>query len=119
MPLDRLRTLRAVDTPGFALGDAAMEARTLHACRYADTIIWCTPAMQAWKASEEQAWLALSKTLRRRGILAITFMDMLRSPGDAGRLMARLNADAGHLFRKIVPAHRIVAAAIADAPAAA
>jgi hypothetical protein len=70
-------------------------------------------------ANGEQAWLALSGTLHRRGILAVTFMDMLRSPIDAGRLMARLNAAAGHLFRKIVPARRIQAAAIADAPAAA
>jgi hypothetical protein len=39
--------------------------------------------------------------VRARGILAVTFMDALRSPADAGRLMARLNADAGPLFRKI------------------
>jgi GTPase Era involved in 16S rRNA processing len=116
IPLDRLRTLRAIDTPGLALGDEIMEARTLRACRYADTIIWCTPAMQAWKASEEHAWLALPGPQRQRGILAVTFMDQLRSPADAARLMARLDADAGPLFRKIVPAHRIEQALNADLP---
>jgi hypothetical protein len=106
MPLDRLRTLRAVDTPGLDLADDVLAARTLRACRSADAVIWCTPAMQAWKASEQQAWLALPKAVRARGILAVTFMDALRSPGDAARLIARLDADAGPLFRKIVTASR-------------
>ncbi|HWE18746.1 MAG TPA: dynamin family protein [Hyphomicrobiaceae bacterium] len=112
MPLDRLRHLRPIDTPGLGLGDEVLEARTLRACRSADTIVWCTPAMQAWKASEHQAWLALPRAVRRRGILAVTFMDALRSQSDEGRLMARLQAEAGALFRKIVTisAHEVPAA---------
>jgi Dynamin family len=102
MPLDPLRTLRATDTPGFGLGDEADEARTLRACRGADTVIWCTPAMQAWKASELRTWLALPRSVRQRGVLAVTFMDLLPSKGDAGRLLARLAADAGPHFRRIV-----------------
>ncbi len=104
MPLDRLRTLRAVDTPGLGLGDEILEARTLRACRSADVVIWCTPAMQAWKASEQQAWLRLPKAVRRRGILAVTFIDQLRSPADASRLLFRLAADAAPLFRRMVTA---------------
>jgi predicted GTPase len=120
MPLDRLRLLRPIDTPGLGLGDELLEARTLQVCRNADTIVWCTPAMQAWKASERQAWLALPRGLRRRGILAVTFMDALRSQSDAGRLMARLQADAGALFRKIVTvsAHEAPAALRGDLGAA-
>jgi hypothetical protein len=112
MPLDRLRTLRAVDTPGFGLGNEEDEARTLMACRGADTVIWCTPAMQAWKASELRTWLALPRAVRRRGVLAVTFMDALPSQGDAGRLLTRLHMDAGPHFRKIVTfsAHGILAA---------
>src|SRR5262249_32997701 len=102
MPLERLRALRAIDTPGVDHGEAALDARTLRACRSADAVIWCTPAMQAWRATEQQAWLALPKSVRARGILAVTFMDALRSPDDARRLLARLSADAGSLFRKIV-----------------
>jgi hypothetical protein len=102
MPLDRLKTVRATDTPGFGLGDEDGEARTLRACRGADTVIWCTPAMQAWKASELRTWLALPRTVRQRGVLAVTFMDLLPSKGDAGRLLARLGADAGPHFRRIV-----------------
>src|SRR5262245_13265342 len=102
-PLARLKTLRAVDTPGFGLGDDSREACTLMACRGADTVIWCTPAMQAWKASELRAWFGLSRTVRRRGVLAVTFMDQIRSKVDASRLLARLAAEAGPYFRKIVP----------------
>jgi dynamin family protein len=104
MPLDPLRTLRAIDTPGLGLGDESVDARTLRCCRTADLVIWCTPAMQAWKASELRAWLALPKAVRRRGILAVTFMDQLRSPSDAGRLLARLSADAAPLFRRMITA---------------
>jgi 50S ribosome-binding GTPase len=104
MPLDRLRTLRAVDTPGLGLGDETVEARTLRSCRTADVVIWCTPAMQAWKASEQRAWLALPNAVRRRGILAVTFIDQLRCPGDATRLLARLHADAAPLFHRMVTA---------------
>jgi hypothetical protein len=116
MPLDRLHTLRAVDTPGLDLADDVLAARTLRACRSADAVIWCTPAMQAWKASEQQAWLALPEAVRARGILAVTFMDALRSPGDAGRLMARLNADAGPLFRKIAATSREASIALLGDP---
>jgi hypothetical protein len=102
MPLDRLKTLRATDTPGFGLGEEDDEARTLRACRGADTVIWCTPAMQAWKASELRTWLSLPRAVRQRGVLAVTFMDALPSSADAGRLLARLHHDAGPHFRKVV-----------------
>ncbi|MBO0764557.1 MAG: hypothetical protein J2P50_08220, partial [Hyphomicrobiaceae bacterium] len=115
-PLDTLRTLRAVDTPGLDLADDVLAVRTLRACRSADAVIWCTPAMQAWKATEQQAWLALPKAVRARGVLAVTFMDTLRSPGDAGRLMTRLNAEAGPLFRKIVAASREAPIALGAIP---
>jgi hypothetical protein len=116
MPIGRLRALRAVDTPGFGLGDEEDEARTLRACRGADTVIWCTPAMQAWKASELRTWLALPRTIRRRGVLAVTFMDALPSSGDAGRLLTRLHADAGPHFRRIVTfsSHGFLAARAAE-----
>jgi GTPase Era involved in 16S rRNA processing len=102
MPLDRLRTLLAIDTPGLGLCDPVAEERTIRACRGADLIIWCTPAMQAWKASEQQVWMSFPRSVRRRGILAVTFMDALNSPGDAARVMARLQADAGDVFTRII-----------------
>src|SRR5262245_18976597 len=87
MPLDRLRTLRVIDTPGLGLGNQPQEAQALRACRRADRVIWCTPAMQAWKASEQHFWLSLSKAVRQRGSLAVTFMDVLRSESETVQLM--------------------------------
>lgn len=111
MPLERLRTLRVVDTPGLGFGDECGDAQTLQVCRGADTVIWCTPAMQAWKASEQRAWLTVPKRLRERGILAATFTDAIGSETDINRLLARLHAEAGHYFREIVmvSAHGVLA----------
>jgi Dynamin family len=106
VPLQRLKTLRVIDTPGLGLDDDHSDARTLRACRGADTVIWCTPAMQAWKASEERAWLTLPKRLRQRGILAVTFADAIASQ-DAHRLLARLHAEAGPHFREVVLASEL------------
>jgi hypothetical protein len=102
MPLERLRSVRVIDTPGLAWGDDSSDRRTLQLCRNADTVIWCTPALQAWKASEERAWLSLSQRTRHRGILAVTFEDTIDSSADANRLLARLRAEAGPHFGKIV-----------------
>jgi hypothetical protein len=98
LPLERLRALRLIDTPGLGGGDDGGDERVLRICRRADTLVWCTPAMQAWKASEERAWLTLPRGVRARGILAVTFADAIASSADRDRLMARLQAQAGGYF---------------------
>ena len=102
LPLVALKSLQFIDTPGFATGDEIRDQRTFRASTRADVIIWCTPAIQAWKASEQHTWFALSERARRTGILAITFADALASPAEATRLFTRLNAEAGPYFRAIV-----------------
>jgi len=114
VPLEQLKALRVIDTPGLALGDEVSDAQTLRACRGADKVIWCTPAMQAWKASEQRAWLTLPKGLRQRGILAVTFTDAIASQTDVDRVLARLHAEAGALFRGIVRSSAV--AALGPAP---
>jgi GTPase Era involved in 16S rRNA processing len=116
MPLDRLKALRVIDTPGLDLSDDVLKGRTVAACRRADIVIWCTPAMQAWKASEQHSWLSMPRSVRKRGVLAVTFMDMLRSQAEAARLMARLHADAGDLFRRILATSEAVSDPLALAP---
>ena len=111
VPLGCLKQFSVVDTPGLGLADGESDRRSLQACRYADTVIWCTPAMQAWKASEERAWLALPERVRARGFLAVTFADEIASPSDVDRLMERLRAEAGLYFRKVVLADECVALA--------
>jgi GTPase Era involved in 16S rRNA processing len=107
LPLERLRSLRVTDTPGLGAWEDDSDAHTLGICRHADTVIWCTPAMQAWKASEERAWLSLPARVRERGILAVTFEDAIARPAQTERLLARLNAEASPLFRRVVLASRL------------
>jgi hypothetical protein len=109
VPLGPLRSLRLVDTPGLGLGDEDRDARTLRLCQHAHTVIWCTPAMQAWKASEERAWLKLPRRVRDRGILAVTFGDAIASPADANRVLARLQAEAACYFTRVVLASELSA----------
>jgi hypothetical protein len=102
LPMDLLKSCRLLETPGFATGCDGLDRRALEACRRANTAMWCTPAVQAWKASERDAWLALPKRLRGRSILAITYKDAIRSERDHARLSARLRTEAGPYFSKIV-----------------
>ena len=104
LPLEQLRRLSVIDTPGLGFADCESDRRSLLACRNADVVIWCTPALQAWKASEERAWLALSKDVRARGFLAVTFADAVGSPADLDRLMDRLRTEAGAYFQRVVTA---------------
>ncbi len=104
MPLARLESLKVIDTPGLGRSVDGTDYEVLAACRRADAVIWCTPAVQAWKASEERAWLTLPESVRRRGILAVTFLDAVGSAANARRVMARLDAEAGALFRRVVAA---------------
>ena len=111
-PVQRLKQFSVVDTPGLGFADSESDRRSLQACRGADVVIWCTPAMQAWKASEEKAWLALPKTVRARGVLTITFGDEIASQSDLDRLLERLRAEAGPYFRMVVMAQDCAAVAL-------
>lgn len=102
LPLESLRRVSIVDTPAAGLEDAAIDPYIVQACRGADLLVWCTPAMQAWKRSEQLLWVMLPAALRKRGVLAVTFADQVASERDLGRLLTRLRADAGPFFTDIV-----------------
>jgi hypothetical protein len=102
LPNDLLKSTRLIETPGFATGCEDLDQRALGACRRVDAGIWCTTAMQAWKASERDAWVSLSKRMRERSILAITYMDAIPSQTDRERLRARICAEAAAYFGKVV-----------------
>ena len=102
LPIDLLKSSRLVETPGFASGCDGLDRRAFAVCRQASAAIWCTPAMQAWKASERDAWLALHERFRGRSILAVTYKDAIASEKDHARLSARLRAEAAPHFGKVV-----------------
>jgi hypothetical protein len=102
MPIDDLRAIRLIDTPGDAAGHYSPDHQALAACRRAHVVIWCTPAVQAWKASEQDAWLGLVQRLRAKRILAVTYKDLVASDRDLARLGARLRAEAAPYFDDVV-----------------
>jgi GTPase SAR1 family protein len=102
LPSPRLQGLRLIDTPGLGNGDEGMSRRIRSLCRNSHLVLWCTSALQAWKASERDFWLSLPENVRAKGVLVLTFGDMLRSDQDARRVLARLHAEAALHFRRIV-----------------
>jgi hypothetical protein len=76
-------------------GQAAAMAALI---RGADAAIWCTVAHQAWKESERKGWLRCKGRFRDRTLLAVTFADALSAQGQRGRLVQRLESEAGSLF---------------------
>jgi hypothetical protein len=101
-PLDILRHVELLDTPGS--GDAgsprtaADEDVVTRQVGRAHGAVWCTLATQAWKNSEQSQWLALRPRLRRNSLLVVTHGDSLHNDRDRGKVLERLQGEAGELF---------------------
>lgn len=99
LPLDVLKAVEIVDTPGLTT-DPAQVARVRRLCGMAHMAVWCTVASQAWRASEVALWTALSGRLAASSILGVTHADALTS-ADRAKVRHRLEREAGHLFRTV------------------
>ena len=56
-----------------------------------DVAIWTTVATQAWRESELAQWLALPQAIHSRGLLAVTYCDLITGgQRDLKRLQDRL-----------------------------
>lgn len=101
MPIELLRYVELLDTPGFA--DPYHDPqRTLNVIENVDICIWCTLATQAWRLSERQTWLSLPARFHTNGILVATHIDTLSHRGEHQRVRTRLKREAGDLFGDIV-----------------
>ncbi|SMX50135.1 GTPase [Maliponia aquimaris] len=145
LPLDDWRGVRPGDTRMISV---TLEADLLHACELidmpgtsdpnmvpdfwqeylpqVDLVIWCTPANQAWRQSEAALWEQVPPQLWTKSLLLITRWDKLQTERDRARVLARVKAEAGPLFREVLPialtqalAARDDDAALADSGAAA
>lgn len=91
-----------IDTPGTSDPNmpAACWAQMLD---YADAVIWCTNAIQAWRQSEKAVWTDMSDRLRDHAMMVVTHADCLPDERAAMRLMARLHREAGpHFDRQLL-----------------
>lgn len=102
LPLDKLKTFEVIDTPGLSTGQVALDEKSRQAAQAANIAVWCTPATQAWKASERSTWLSLPHRLRESAILAVTLIDNMATASDRARLRDRMMAEAMPYFSRIV-----------------
>lgn len=101
LPLVQLKTFELIDTPGFAEGRHVKDF-CLDACRRSHVAVWCTSALQAWKATEVSTWAAVPQRLRRNSVLVVSHKDVLNAERDEARIRARLEMETKGQFRKIV-----------------
>ena len=99
LPSDRLRELEIMDNPDLSAHPDGF-IRLEHVLQQADLAIWCTLATQAWKQSESSLWSAASQRIKPFSLLVATHADAL-SDDDKGRLLQRLQRDAGAQFGDI------------------
>lgn len=100
LPSPRLRGLDILDVPGLA--DARLGGNDHRRVLLgADVIFWCTTSNQAWRESERLIWMGLPSQIRARGLLVMTRRDLFRNTADEKSVLARLEREAGPLFRGV------------------
>ncbi|WP_102222605.1 P-loop NTPase family protein [Acidimangrovimonas sediminis] len=107
-----LETVEIIDTPGNS--DPNIPAETWQRMvSYADAVIWCTNATQAWRQSEKSVWLEMPEGLRRSATLLITHADRMPDQRAADRVLRRVRREAEPFFSHFLVASLISAADVA------
>lgn len=86
--------MEILDLPGF-VSRADAEAKS-HWLTSADILIWCTPATQAWKASEQAIWTSFNAP-SAFSFLVLTHKDLL-SERQLGEVAGRLSRETRRYF---------------------
>ncbi|PRY91913.1 dynamin family protein [Hasllibacter halocynthiae] len=101
-PAPALERIDLIDTPG--ISDPRRDAAALRFLTpYLDFVLWCTAAEQAWRRSEARFWQAMPAALRVRSHLVVTRMDLMASPRDRAKVLARLRAETARDFAAVLP----------------
>ena len=95
-----LKGFDLIDTPGISDPNIPDFHRDT-AIKNANAIIWCTHATQAWRESENSAWLTVPDMLRSKSLLVATRADKL-DKRNRERVKKRLHREAGNLFDAIL-----------------
>jgi GTPase SAR1 family protein len=101
LPLERLRLLEVVDTPGTENAQIELDPWEVR-YRIGDLLVWCTVATQAWKESERRTWSGIASQTRSNGLLAVTRIDQLPNPSDVAAVRRRLAFEVESEFGSIV-----------------
>ena len=102
-PAPLLDRFELIDTPGNSDPNIPSESweRMLD---YADALVWCTNATQAWRQSEKSVWRDMPDRLRDKATLIATHADRLPDETATNRVLRRLNREAGEIFPTILMA---------------
>lgn len=103
-----LKMCDLIDMPGISDPNMAADVwqRMIH---HADIVIWCSHATQAWRQSEAAVWSHMPSELHKKSILLLTRMDRILSERDRGRVVKRVEKEAGRMFHQILPVSLIKA----------
>ncbi len=99
-PSPLLRAFDLIDTPGGS--DPGMPAASWERMvPEADMVVWCSPAVQAWRQSEKSAWSALPAALTAPSLLVLSQADRLVRDEDRGKVMRRVLREVEGLFAAV------------------
>jgi hypothetical protein len=92
-----LESCDLLDTPGISDPNIPMKM-WLRTIGYANAVLWCSHAAQAWRESERSAWESLPERLRRHSLLLVTRADKITSDIDRMKIDTRLRRETENLF---------------------
>lgn len=99
---DILEMFDIIDMPGNS--DPNMSSDVWRrAVSYADAVIWCSHATQAWRQSEAAVWDEMPAELYDTSLLLLTRFDKLVNDSDRRRVVARVRKETDDLFRELFP----------------
>lgn len=91
-----------IDMPG--ISDPNMSADVWQRVMpYADGVLWCTHATQAWRQSEAAVWKTMPSELFAKSLLLITRIDKLLNERDRQKVIKRVGHETRDLFAGLFP----------------
>ncbi|MEO8530165.1 MAG: dynamin family protein, partial [Deltaproteobacteria bacterium] len=92
-----LKNTDLMDTPGISDPNIPTDS-WIRAIGYANAVLWCTHAGQAWRESERSAWEALPMRLRKTSLLLVTRADKIVNAVDLDKIDRRMQRETSQLF---------------------
>ncbi|MGP3698090.1 dynamin family protein [Rhodobacter sp. NSM] len=100
LPNPLLLDFDLIDTPGSSdpnIPSTSWERMVAEA----DMIVWCSPAVQAWRQSEKSIWLSLPEAVTGPSLLVLSQADKLANEEDRAKVMGRVLREADGLFASV------------------
>jgi len=94
---EQLEKCDLIDTPGISDPNIPTDS-WISTIGYANSVLWCTHAGQAWRESERSQWESLPERLRENSLLLVTRADKIVSQDDLNKIHRRLKRETSDLF---------------------